>query len=210
MKYLTKPRILLSTIIIILGLIIAAVPQNTTLPYKLTVGQILDEIKNGTQFIHPDQVAQMIIEKNPSLQLIDIRSQDDYEKFHLPGAINIPIDDILSEDYLDILDQDVKMNVFYSNGNTKSNEAWMLTRQLGYNNIYVLMGGLNYWVETIMNPKVPSSTLPDDEIAKYDFRKGAGSALGGGAVPNENAASTPAAPAPIIKKAKKKAVKGGC
>ena len=116
MKYLTKPRVLLSTVIIIMGLIIAAVPQNTTLPYKLTAAQILDEIKSGTQFIHPDQVAQMIVEKDPTLQLIDIRSQDEYEKFHLPGAINIPIDDILSEDYLDILDQDVKMNVFYSNG----------------------------------------------------------------------------------------------
>ncbi len=33
-----------------------------------------------------------------------------------PGAINIPLADLLSDQYTDILNQDVKMNVFYSNG----------------------------------------------------------------------------------------------
>ena len=57
----------------------------------------------------------------------------------------------------------------------------MLTRQLGYRNNYVLQGGLHYWVETIMNPTPPEPTSPSEEMAKYDFRKGAGMALGGGA-----------------------------
>lgn len=31
----------------------------------------------------------------------------------------------------------------------------MITRQLGYQNNYVLMGGLNYWAEAIINPEPP-------------------------------------------------------
>ncbi len=99
-----------------MGLIIAAVPQNKTKPYKLTAEQFLSEVNTRTQYITPETVADMIVKKDPSLRLIDVRSQDEFEKFSLPGAINIPAADLLSDQYTDILNQDVKMNVFYSNG----------------------------------------------------------------------------------------------
>jgi rhodanese-related sulfurtransferase len=203
-------RLKLAAVLIPLGVIIAAVPENTTKPYRLTAQQLLEEVKAGNQFVTTDQVADMVVQKDPSLQIIDVRSKDEYDIFHLPGAINIPLNDILSADYEGILNQDVKMNVFYSNGTTQSNEAWMITRQLGYMNNYVLQGGLNFWAETIMNPQAPASTSPDDEFAKYDFRKGVNQALGGGSL--ESAA--PAAPAgnmpAIQKKPKQKKVAGGC
>ena len=148
-----KPRLILASVLIPLGMIIAAVPENTTKPYKLSAEELLNEVKEQLQFIHPDQVADMLINKDPSLQLIDVRSIAEFEKFSLPGAINIPLENLLSEDYEDYIDQDVKLNVFYSNGSTSANEAWMITRQLGYENNYVLQGGLNFWVETIMNPE---------------------------------------------------------
>ncbi|NJK97756.1 MAG: rhodanese-like domain-containing protein, partial [Bacteroidales bacterium] len=132
-KYM-KPRYILAAFIIPLGLIIAAVPQNTTRQYKLTASEMLNEVSTRTQFITPDVVADMIVKKDPTLQLIDVRSQDEFEKFSLPGAINIPLTDILNEKFVDILNQDVKMNIFYSNGTLVSNEAWMITRQLGYHN----------------------------------------------------------------------------
>jgi len=153
----------------------------------------------------------MIVNKDPLLQLIDVRSQEEFEKYSLPGAINIPMADLLSDQYTDILNQDVNMNVFYSNGTLNANEAWMITRQLGYTNNYVLEGGLNYWFDTIMNPQKPASTSSDEEFAKYDYRKGAGQALGGGnAVQNEQLQVSPAA-RPVIKAvAKKKKASGGC
>lgn len=202
-------RLKLATIFLPLGLIIAAVPENTTKVYKLTAAELLVEAQEGAQFMSTDEIADMVVQKDPSFQLIDVRAQDEFEKFHLPNAINIPLTDILSDDWADFLDQDVKMNVFYSNGNLKSNEAWMITRQLGFENNYVMQGGLNYWAETIMDPKAPASTSPDDEIAKYDFRKGASMALGGGAV--SSTTSKKKSPKPVIKrKKKKKRAAGGC
>jgi len=206
-----KPRIILASVLIPLGMIIAAVPENTTKPYKLTADELLGEVKAGLQFVQPDQVADMLVQKDPSLQLIDVRSSAEFEKYSLPGAINIPLESLLLDEYADYVNQDIKLNVFYSNSSTKANEAWMIARQLGYKNNYVLQGGLNYWVETILNPEKPSETSPNEEFAKYDFRKGAGSALGGGAIaPAENNASS-SAPLPVIsKKKKKKGVQGGC
>jgi len=207
-----KPRIILASFIIPLGLIIAAVPQNTTQPYMLTASQLLEEVNTRTQFVNAETVADMIVKKDPTLQLIDVRSQDEFEKFRLPDAINIPISDLLSDQHKEILDQDVKMNVFYSNSTVVANEAWMLTRQLGYNNNFVLEGGLNYWFESILNPRKPSSTSSDEEFAKYDFRMGASQALGGGAViPQSTANNTTVAPKPVIKLTpKKKKAAGGC
>ncbi len=205
-----KPRLILASVLIPLGMIIAAVPENTTKPYKLSAEELLNEVKEQLQFIHPDQVADMLINKDPSLQLIDVRSVAEFEKFSLPGAINIPLENLLSEDYEDYIDQDVKLNVFYSNGSTSANEAWMITRQLGYENNYVLQGGLNFWVETIMSPEKPTETSPSEELAKYDFRKGAGAALGGAAVSTANNSKTTAPKPPLVKRKKKKKVQGGC
>jgi len=205
-----KPLTYLALIIVPMGLIIAAVPPNRTKQYKLTAQELLDEVNTRNQYVTSDAVADMIIKKDPSLLLIDVRSQDEFEKFSLPGAINIPLNDLLSDKYTDILNQEVKMNIFYSNGTLNANEAWLITRQLGYNNNFVLEGGLNYWFDTILNPQKPPSTSPDEEFAKYDFRKSAGMALGGGSVqaakPEASSSGKPA----IKAVAKKKKAAGGC
>jgi rhodanese-related sulfurtransferase len=207
-----KPRIILAAFVIPLGLIIAAIPQNTTKPYKLTADQLLEEANTRTQYVSPEEVADMLVKKDPTLQLIDVRGKDEFEKYHLEGAINIPVTDLLSVEHTEILDQEVKMNVFYSNGTVTANEAWMITRQLGYNNNYVLEGGLNYWFANILNPQKPASTSADEEFAKYDFQKAASAALGGGNV--ETVTATEGAPSltvkPIIKAPKKKKAAGGC
>ena len=206
-----KPLKLLALFIIPMGLIIAAVPQNKTKPYKLSADELLNEAKTRTQYVTPETVADMIVKKDPTLRLIDVRSQDEFEKFSLPGSINVPIADLLSDQYTDILNQDVKMNVFYSNGSLTANEAWMVTRQLGFKNNYVLEGGLNYWFDVILNPKKPESTNSDEEFAKYDFRKSPGSALGGGGIVESSAASSPPSEKlAVMPIAKKKKASGGC
>lgn len=210
-----KPRILIAAVLIPLGLIIAAVPPNTTKPYKLTAHQLLEEVVTKSQFITPDVIADMLVQKDPALQLIDVRSPDEFEKFSLPNSINIPLPDLLSTQHEEVLNQDLKTNVFYSNGNVEANQAWMITRHLGYKNNFVLQGGLNYWGEVILNPAAPSELNPDDEIARYDFRKAAGTALGG-TLPSVNSDSAkvpkpfPIKPPGIQKIPKKKKVQGGC
>jgi rhodanese-related sulfurtransferase len=156
-------------------------------------------------------VADIIIQKDPEFQLIDVRSQDAFEKFSLPNAINVPLPDILSEDYRDIMNQDVKRNILYSNGTIDAMKAWMITSQLGWENNYVMEGGLNYWVEVIMNPLPPASANANEEIAKYQFRKAAGQALSGEAEVNQaTTTSTEIAKPPIKRRPQRKRVEGGC
>ncbi len=209
-----NPRIMLAAVLVPLGLIIAAVPANTTRRYKLDPPALLEEVITKSQFIAPDIVADMIIQKDPQLQLIDVRSKDQFERYSLPGAINIPLAELLSPQWEETLNQDLKTNVFYGNGTVEANQAWMITRHLGYRNNFVLQGGLNYWAETILNPTAPAATDPDEETARYDFRKAAGMALGGGALPSASDSSKskpqPIKPPSLQKIPKKKKIQGGC
>jgi hypothetical protein len=103
------------------------------------------------------------------------------------------------------------MNIFYSNSTITANEAWIITRQLGYKNNFVLEGGLNYWFDAILNPQKPASTSSDEEFAKYDFRMSAGQALGGGLTVKSNQNQGSASGKPSIKTTpKKKKASGGC
>jgi len=204
-----KPLKLLALFVIPLGIIIAAVPPDRVKHFRLTADELLQEA--GVQFISPDVVADMLVQKDPSLRLIDVRTPEEFDAYHMDGAINIPLSSLLSDEYTDILHQDAYMNVFYSNGSVYANQAWMITRQLGYENNFVLEGGLNYWFGNILSPEAPSLTSPNEEFAKYDFRKSAAAALGGGGVvATDNVApAVKAVRPPVMSKAKKKPA-GGC
>jgi sulfur-carrier protein adenylyltransferase/sulfurtransferase len=206
-----KTRVILTIVFVGLGLILAAIPQNTTAPFKLNPSQMLEEANNMQMYYSPDEVADLLIQKDPSIQLIDVRTPDQFELFSLPNAINIPLSDILSDEYRDYLNQDIYHNIFYSNGTTDAVKAWMITKQIGWENNFVLQGGLNYWAETIMNPQSPPSVSSNEEIARYQFRKGAQQALvGGTAVSEETSKATSTPKPPVKRKPKKKRAQGGC
>jgi rhodanese-related sulfurtransferase len=205
-----KTRVVITSIFVALGLILAAIPQDTTVKYRLTADEMLIESNNAVMYYTADEVAKLIIEKDPEFQLIDVRTPDEFEKYSLPGAINIPYTELLSEEYRPYLDQEAYYNIFYSNGNTYSMKAWMITKQLGWENNYVLQGGLNYWAEAILNPSAPPSTSADDEIAKYEFRKGAQQALSGGSAVIGSSTTSSAPKPPVKRKPKKKRAQGGC
>lgn len=206
-----KPRVVIMAFMVVLGLIIAAVPQNSTSPYKLSADELLSEVNSRERFIQPDAVAEMIINRDPSIRLIDVRSSDQFDSYSLTGAVNVPLANLLADDYRDLLNQDIKINIFYSNGTISANEAWLLTRQLGYKNNYVLEGGLNYWFENILNPQAPSSTSPSEEFARYDFRRSAAAALGGGEIVPTSGSAVPPPQMPSLRPSSaRRTVSGGC
>ena len=204
----------ISGLVIILGIILLF------LPFKKNINQISPEnlllsITNNDRFYSTDEVAKLIISGDPSIQLIDVRTPDEFAKFSLPGAINIPLANMLDKDeagdmeWEGYLNQDIKTNIFYSNGSVYANQSWMLTKRLNFPNNYVMKGGLNRWVETIMRPKRPMTSAEDDQWTRHEFRKGASIYFGGGSVLSSDDSKGSKKKAPVRKK-KKKMQDGGC
>ncbi|MCF6170030.1 MAG: rhodanese-like domain-containing protein [Bacteroidales bacterium] len=178
--------------------------EQGTLPEEL-----MWDIVQPTRYATTDQVARMIIEKDPTIELIDVRPFDEYTDFSLPGAVNIPLDSIVNENYQDYLGIQDMNAVFFSDDDIKADQAWVIARRMGYDNIYVMRGGLNCWVETIIRPEKPDETASRQEFEKYILRKGASMYFVGGAKMDENTGSKKTNVA--VKRKKKAAVaEGGC
>ncbi len=175
-----------------------------TKPDKL----FLDLIET-TRYFTVEEVAQLIISQDPSIQLIDVRTEEYYKKFSLNGAMNIPLKDFLNPDNLLYLDQDVYKTILFSNGSSDADIAWILATRMGYKNVYVMQGGLNRWVEDILQPKENSIIWDRVDDQLYQYRKGASIYFGGEAVDVEEADERTKAKKPIIRR-KKKEVEGGC
>lgn len=170
---------------------------------------LLKEINSSSRYLSVDIVAERLIDEDPSIMLIDVRSPYESAEYSLPNAFAIPLEEVVLPDWEDYLNQDDMDVVLYSNGDLFADQAWILCTRLGYKNLYVMKGGLNEWFKTIMQPVSPPETASKEEFDLYSFRKAARQYFGGGSnieieadLPKENI---------VIKKREKKVVaEGGC
>ncbi len=213
MKTNLKEKIIFA-LLLIGGIAAIFMPNYKKHPKVLRSEFLLQELNKKERYISADELAKSLIEKDPSIILIDVRSKEDYGHFTLDGAINVPMEDLLKDDYLGYLDQDVYKTVLFSNGTSLADEAWMIMKSHAYEGNYVLKGGLNNWFKTIIDPQKPSEIAEMPEREAYEFRRGASmffTGVSAGGVGSSGAApkKAKAAPRPMVKR-KKKAVSGGC
>jgi len=181
--------------------------RETDKPEETAPEQLLWDIIRPNRYVTTDQVAKRIIQGDPSLEIVDVRNKDEYSRFSLPGAINIPLDSLLNKNnllYFGVPGIDV---VFIANDDIASDQAWVLTKRLGFNGTYVLKGGLNRWMETIIDPKEPSEEEPATAWAVYDFRRGAMMYFTGAKTGNVESSKVVV---PIKRRKKTNVVAGGC
>jgi len=184
---------------------------------QVPAATFLNDIHSNNRHLTSDEIAKRIIDGDPMVFLVDVRTVEEYDTYSLPGAINIPLKNLLLDDWAGYLDQDIVDVIFYSNGDILSEEAWALCKQQGFKNLYVLDGGLNTWFETIMQPKEPGELASSTEFDLFSFRTGASIYFGSGTIIVSEEAKPvkkKAAPAkkktiPVKKKAKREA-EGGC
>jgi rhodanese-related sulfurtransferase len=200
-------RFVLSIVLVSLGLVAAILPQKKNSSVELDARQLLNEIQLENHMISIDEMANALINNDPEYQLIDLRTEEEFNQYNLPGSINIPFDKLFDEVWVPYIDQIARKNVFYSNGSTLSGEAWLLTRQRGIRNNYILKGGLNNWFATIIEPKEPEATMGEEAIFQYQARLGAKQFFTGGETAADAGAIQAKKPVPRKKKAM---VAGGC
>ncbi len=176
---------------------------------KVTPCKLLEIAATNDKYLSTDELARMMMNNDPTIVLIDLRSKAEFDTFSLQGAINIPLDSILNPKYEEVLNQDIFTNVLYSNSSDKAAKVWLISKRLGYNNNYILRGGLNRWVETILRPKRPLETAVNTEFELYNSRRAASAYFGGGTVSASSTIGDKPSSAPF-KRRKKEAAGGGC
>ena len=74
--------------------------------------------------------------------LIDVRSRQEYQEGHLPGAINIPEYEIIKSIEKEIPKKN-QLIIIYCQYGGRSRNVYRMMKKLGYTNVYNLYGGLD-------------------------------------------------------------------
>ncbi len=192
----------------LLGLWAAFLPNVKPHLEKLKNKDLITLINYNGRYVSVDDIAKALMQNDQFLILVDVRNPEQYKEFTLPGAINIPVDSILNPSNLQTLSgADVYNIVFFSNGTSLADKAWLIATATGIKNLHVLKGGLNAWFNQLLQPKRPPDWAKQIEFKKYEFRKAAARFFTGANTIEQNTSN---APVNIKVPVKKKQVGGGC
>ena len=137
---------------------------------------ILEELASRKHYICPDHVAFSIMQgKDHPVLLVDVRDPADYNRFTLPGAINIPLNEILQRHWRPVLESHDYRVALFSCSDTHAGEAWLVARRAGMKDLKVLEGGLNNFLYSIFLEEVVAERERPDclEVHTIRFRENA-------------------------------------
>lgn len=199
-----------AALLILLGVLLAFSPAGTRKASTISPQVLAEAITNEADHITAEQLAKWLIDKKPDLLVVDMRSAEEFAQYHIPGAVNIPFNKLFEPEAQETMAGDNTI-VLYSNGGTHAAQAWVLLKQMGIES-FVLLGGLNYWTEAILNPKAPNELVADSEILKYQFQKSASGyfAPGGTVSASADSSRAPTKPKVQIDAKQKKKARAGC
>lgn len=190
----------------ILSIIILFLPgQRHSYSNEITRKDLAAAILSTERYIPVEKVAHTLVHDVRDLHLVDVRSASNFNTFHLPGAVNLPVETILDKSSEEQLTKPEKTTVLYANSSDKADMAWFFVSREGFRNIYVMEGGLNQMYENIFGSYDTLAAdikmmSPEDRFiqnAKQWFREG-------------KAQKAEKASMPVPASAPAKAVKGGC
>lgn len=127
----------------------------------------MTEWDEGNAMVSAQKVVYDIMHGNKQVVLVDMRSPEQYQRFSLPGAINIQPAEILGRSYRDFFRNDPRQKVFLSDGSALAAQGWHMARRAGFDNVYFLEGGLNGVFEMVFTDRAEE----DYNNYMYSFSK---------------------------------------
>jgi rhodanese-related sulfurtransferase len=111
--------------------------------------RLLESVEQGADHVSPGDLAQRLMSGERGLQVVDIRTPQEFQAFHIRGAVNAPPQDL--PNYLKPYKNQGSI-VLYANDMTHPAQAATLLRRQGYNNVYILTGGLEAFADQCLKP----------------------------------------------------------
>lgn len=165
-----NPRQKISAILLSLGLILAFLPLNAHRSLTGKPAKLLSEVMDESTLITADQVARHVVSEDKTVQLIDLRSPEEYKNLNIPGSVNIPYKEFIGNDPERYLNKQNIKTIFYSNDELEAGYALTIARGLRYDNTFMMKGGLNEWFNLVMNSSFRGEKITARENALFETR----------------------------------------
>lgn len=193
-------------VILIVGFLTMRKPLIT---YKSDLKESVEQLEQTDAYFYPWELDGVIKGEMKNVVLFDIRDNFIFGQGHIPGAENLSANDLTEDENIERLEKLNEMGttvVLYGEDQLQANGPWMLFRQVGFDNVRILLGGYQYYVQHKDN--LPA-TKDDDSylkgIPRYDFAEMA--------APKDGAAinsATQKKPVQVRRREKTDVAAGGC
>ena len=166
-KIAFKRHVLSAAVLVLMAAFLLIVPQRRPpIPEPVARAGFLQEVEQAGDHVDPMDLAHRVISGKSKITLVDLRSGEDYARFHLRGAIHIPLATLAQE-----ADRRLPRDglvVLYSNGTTHAAQAWTELRHWGWTNVKVLTDGLiGFWRECLTPPSLDGFTDEGTSHKRY-------------------------------------------
>jgi rhodanese-related sulfurtransferase len=121
--------------------------------------------------IHPAELLSLFHNDDIKLFMFDLRTEADYNLFHIRDAQNTSYDELFDNAGTLTLEPSNAVFVVMSNNEELSTEAWKMLQAEQLHNVYILEGGINYWLDVFGESGHHDAKLylPDGEILTHSF-----------------------------------------
>jgi rhodanese-related sulfurtransferase len=167
--------------LVLVALVVLAMGQPTlTQKWEAVSAQKVPLLEQRAVQIHPGELLASLGNDKLNVIMFDVRSEADYNLFHIHGAANIPIQNILGM-VPDLLTQSQASTstvvVLMSNDESAATQAWQVLVAEAIPNVYILEGGINHWISVFGKDDptihlIPSATSNDK--LRYSFEAALG------------------------------------
>jgi len=143
------------------GLALAAAAPFAGSPYRsargsVDVASLAGMIAREEDHVTALELATWIHDRKAGLRIIDLREPKEFAAYQIPTAENLPLEQFSR---LSLKPEDTL--VLYSSGGAHAAQAWVFVRALGHRQVFFLSGGINEWIDDVMNP------MASTPITKY-------------------------------------------
>jgi rhodanese-related sulfurtransferase len=160
-------------IALLVWLIVVSVKSRHKFAFVNTAETVHKELVAAKQFVTPDEARDMLSTSDNKAIFVDVRNPREFDNFHLPNSINIPMQQVLDEQYKTLW-QNGESKVLFGTDTRQADQVRTLLIQFGYTNVSVLHGGSSYWKQNMINASPFTSRAEfDDEKLNTEALKSA-------------------------------------
>jgi len=204
-------RLLIATVIFVVIIIIGFLTmREPDIKYDRDFLAAAADAQNPQKAITPEAMVLILNENAPSQVLVDVRNIYDFDRGHLPNAIQIPKPDLLEEGNLELFkdfQKEQKEVILYGKDQLDAQGAAILLRDIGFGNVRVLMGGYDYMQKMLKQDIEATDDAYLNEKPRYDYAEMTSSQNTEGVQTKDVKAPEVVLPA---RKTKSSHVEGGC
>jgi hypothetical protein len=158
-------------VVVSLGVMGMGQPTNAD-RWHIIYGEKQAQLDGREVQIHPGELLSLRDDPRIRLVLLDVRSEADFNLFHLMDAVNLPLGEVLGAAPDLLAEPTNSVFVLMSNDETAATEAWKLLVAEQVVNVYILEGGINNWIDTFVEggPGItPLASMSGEDMLVYGF-----------------------------------------